>query len=129
MVKYRHLAWVIVFTLITFGIYGIYWLVMTTLELKELKSKSAPNPWWILWMIVFSIIGMAVTVFTAFGWIFYIISIIISVYFYWNYSKAVYEVSKKFHYILLFVFFIIFGLISIILTQIVLNERAGKKKK
>lgn len=43
MVKYRNPVLVIVFSIITLGIYGIYWLVSTTNELRRITS-SAPNP-------------------------------------------------------------------------------------
>jgi len=38
MVKYRNPVLVILFSIITLGIYGIYWLVSTTNELRRLAS-------------------------------------------------------------------------------------------
>ena len=130
MVKYRHLAWVIVFSIITLGIYSIYWFVVTALELKEMKAKNPPNPWWVLGMVGFSLLGMIITPFViTVGWIFYLIGLVIAIYFYWMYSKAIHEVSKgRVNNILVFVFFIIFSLISMIIVQLELNKHSKKRK-
>jgi hypothetical protein len=44
MIKKRNIALVVIFTIITFGIYGIYWMVKTK---RELVSKGAiiPTSW------------------------------------------------------------------------------------
>ena len=128
MVKYRHPALVILFTIITLGIYAIYWLVSTTNELHELKARSAPNPWLILWMLLLSIGGSVLTVFTALGWIPYIAGFVVMIYFYVRYSKAIVEASKgRASFALLIIFWIIFSPVSIILSQIELNKHAKKR--
>jgi hypothetical protein len=43
MVKYRNPVMVLIFSIITLGIYAIYWVVSTTNELRTLTS-TAPNP-------------------------------------------------------------------------------------
>ena len=40
MVKYRNLALVIVFSIITLVIYAVYWLVSTTSELRKMRSSA-----------------------------------------------------------------------------------------
>ena len=43
---------VLILTVITAGIYGIYWLAVTAIELREAGAKNAPSPWWILGFIL-----------------------------------------------------------------------------
>ena len=104
MVKYRNPVLVIVFSIITLGIYAIYWLVSTTNELRRIAS-SAPNPWLLLLLLV-----PAVNIFVGF-------------WYYWKYSKAIGEISD-FEPVLLFVLWIIISPVAMIIAQIQLNKKA-----
>jgi H+/Cl- antiporter ClcA len=104
MVKYRNLVLIIVFSIITLGIYAIYWLVSTTNELRRMTS-SAPNPWFLLLLLV-----PVVDIFVAF-------------WYYWKYSKAIREISD-FEPVLLFVLWIIISPVAMIIAQIQLNKKA-----
>ena len=104
MVKYRNPVLVIVFGIITLGIYSIYWLVSTTNELRRMSSK-APDPWMLLLLLV------------------PVVNIFVSIWYYWKYSEAVEEVSGV-SMVLLFIFWIILSPVSMVLTQIELNKKA-----
>ncbi len=104
MVKYRNLVLVIVFSIITLGIYAIYWLVSTTNELRRIAS-SAPNPWLLLLLLV------------------PVVNIFVGVWYYWKYSKAIGEISD-FEPVLLFVLWIIISPVAMIIAQIQLNKKA-----
>ncbi|MBW2979455.1 hypothetical protein DRZ77_01370 [Candidatus Woesearchaeota archaeon] len=129
MVKYRNPALVIVFTLITFGIYGLYWLVSTAKELHELKVKDAPNPMLVVWAFLISIFGSIANAFGVFvGVILVFIAVGLMISYYWKYSKAIEQLSKgKYSFVLLFIFFIAFAFVSIALSQVTLNSYAKKK--
>lgn len=51
MVKKRNIVMVYLFSLITFGIYGIYWLVATKNEMNSLGAKI-PTAWLIIIPVV-----------------------------------------------------------------------------
>ena len=104
MVKYRNPVFVIVFTIITLGIYGIYWLVSTTKELRRM-TPLAPDP--------LALFLLLIAILQIFVWIWYA----------WKYSAAVEEVSGV-QAILLFLFWIIFPPVSMIITQVELNKKA-----
>jgi len=104
MVKYRNVVLVIVFSIITLGIYAVYWLVSTTNELRRMTS-SAPNPWFLLLMLV------------------PIANIIVLFWYYWKYSKAIGEISD-FDPVLLFVLWVIIEPVAMIIAQIQLNKKA-----
>ena len=104
MVKYRNVVFVIVISIITGGIYAVYWLVSTTNELRRMTS-SAPNPWFLLLMLV------------------PIANIIVFFWYYWKYSKAIGEISD-FDPVLLFVLWVIISPVAMIIAQIQLNKKA-----
>ena len=95
---------VIIFSLITAGIYAIYWLVSTTNELKQ-NSGSAPNPWFLLLLLV------------------PFVNVVVAFWYYWKYSKAVNELTG-FNNALLFVLWIIFSPVAMVITQMQLNLKA-----
>jgi uncharacterized membrane protein len=103
MVKYRNPVLVILFSIITLGIYGIYWLVSTTNELRRLTSV-APDP--------LALFLLLIPVLNIFVWIWY----------FWKYSSAVEAVSGV-QAIVLFLFWVVFSPISIIITQVELNKK------
>jgi len=103
MVKYRNPVLVILFTIITLGIYGIYWLVSTTNELRRLTS-IAPDPLALFLLLI------------------PVLNIFVGIWYYWKYSKAVEEISGV-QAILLFLFWIVFSPVSMIITQVELNKK------
>ncbi len=103
-IKRRNAFLVFLFSFITAGIYFIYWLVSTTKELRR-NTKSAPNPWLIILFFV------------------PFVNIIVSIIYYWKYSKAINELTG-FSKWGLFVLWIFFWPVAIILSQIELNKRA-----
>ena len=104
MVKYRNLVLIIVFSIITLGIYAIYWLVSTTNELRRM-TNSAPNPWFLLLLLV------------------PVVDIFVFLWYYWKYSKAIGEISD-FESVLLFILWIIISPVAMIISQIQLNKKA-----
>jgi cell division protein FtsW (lipid II flippase) len=103
-IKKRNPILVLVFTIITLGIYGIYWVVSTTHELQKTTS-SAPKAWWIILSII-PIVGL-----------------VVMLVFYWKYSKAVNELTG-FSTGGLFALWILLSPVAMVLTQIHLNEKA-----
>ncbi|MBW2982117.1 DUF4234 domain-containing protein [Candidatus Woesearchaeota archaeon] len=103
-IKRRNPFLVFLFSFITAGVYYIYWLASTTNELRK-NSMSAPNPWLILLFFV------------------PFVNIIVSLIYYWKYSKAVNEITG-FSTGGLFVLWIFFWPIAMILSQIELNKNA-----
>lgn len=104
-VKYRNPILVIVFGLITLGIYSIYWFYSTSKELIEL-NKSDSNA--LLWLI-----GLFIP--------------FVNLYVFWKYSKAVEQASGgSMNAILIFVLSFIFNPIAQYLVQTELNKHATK---
>ncbi len=103
-IKRRNPFLVLIFCIITLGIYGIYWVVSTTKELRS-STSSAPNPWLLLTLIL-PPVGM-----------------IVMIYYYWKYSKAINELTG-FNSILLFVLWILLGPVAMVISQIELNKKA-----
>ncbi|MFB6246581.1 MAG: DUF4234 domain-containing protein [Candidatus Pacearchaeota archaeon] len=70
-IKHRGWGLVLLFTMITFGIYGLVWLIKTTRELRN-NTDSAPSPHW-LWSIIAMPVGAVmggggfITSFLGFG--------------------------------------------------------------
>jgi len=104
MVKYRNPVLVIVFSIITLGIYSIYWLVSTTNELRKVTS-SAPNPWFLLLVLV------------------PLVNIFVALWYYWQYSAAIGEISD-FEPVLLFILWLIISPVAMVIAQIQLNKKA-----
>ena len=103
MVKYRNPVLVILFSILTLGIYAIYWLVSTTNELRRLTSV-APDPL-ALFLLLISILNI-------FVWIWY----------FWKYSSAV-EAVSGFRAIVLFIFWLVFPPVAMIITQVGLDKK------
>jgi len=104
MVKHRNPVLVIVFTILTLGIYGLYWVVATTKELRGLTTK-APNPWAVvLFLVPF-------------------VNFVVAVWYYWKYSTAIEEISG-FQTALLFVLWIVFSPAAVVIAQMQLNKKA-----
>ncbi|MFO8016071.1 MAG: DUF4234 domain-containing protein [Candidatus Woesearchaeota archaeon] len=103
-IKKRNPALALIFCIITAGIYGIYWLVSTTKELRR-NTGSAPNPWLV---ILFLVPG---------------VNIIVGLIYAWKYSKAINELTG-FSKPLLFILWIIISPVAMVLAQIQLNKKA-----
>jgi len=104
-IQFRNPYLVLIFSLITFGIYTIFWLVYTTNELRGL-TKSAPETK-MLWLLLVPIVNY----------------IVIIMYF-WKYSKAINELTG-FNNILLFIMWLVFSPVGIVISQIELNKKAN----
>ncbi len=104
MVKYRNPVLIIIFSIITLGIYGIYWLISTTNELRRLTA-TAPNPWTLLWLLV------------------PLVNIFVELWYYWKYSEAIGEISD-FSPVLLFILWLIISPVAMIIAQTQLNKKA-----
>jgi hypothetical protein len=104
-IKRRNVFLVILFSIITFGIYTIYWIVSTTNELRR-STSSAPNPWLLLLMLV------------------PVANFIAMIIYYWKYSKAINELTG-FSAGLLFVLWLLINPVAMILAQIELNKKVG----
>ena len=103
-IKKRNPVLVLIFTIITFGIYGIYWTVSTTNELRE-NTSSAPTPWLLLLMLI------------------PVVNFFVMLYYYWKYSAAVHELTG-FSAAGLFVLWLLISPVAMILAQIELNKKA-----
>lgn len=108
MVKERSIAFVVILSLITFGIYLIYWLYSTTVELRDdLKVKDAPKTWWIIMFFI------------------PFVNIVFAILYYWKYSKAIEKISKgKRSAALMMVLFLFIGVVAVALAQMELNKKA-----
>ncbi len=103
-IKKRNPFLIVLFSLITLGIYSIFWLVFTTNELKN-NTKSAPNPLLLLAMLI------------------PIVGIFVSLFYMWKYCKAINELTG-FSNIILFLLWIFIAPVGMILSQMELNKRA-----
>ncbi|MFC1769188.1 DUF4234 domain-containing protein [Nanoarchaeota archaeon] len=104
MVKERNVAFVVILSLITFGIYMIYWLVSTSLELKDLK-QDVPTPWILVLLLV------------------PIVNIVVVIYYMWKYSKAAENATKgALNQPLAFVLLILLGFVGAGYVQSELNK-------
>ncbi len=101
MVKYRNIVLVYIYTIITFGIYGIYWMVSTK---EEINSKGAQIP--TAWLLIVPIANL---------------------YWIYKYCEGFAEKIKKDNNTLLwFVLYILLGIIMPAIVQSELNKLAKK---
>lgn len=107
-IKRRNPVAVLILSIITLGIYGIYWVVSTTNELRK-NTKSAPNPN-MLWLFLIPVVN-----------------IIIFFFYYWKYSQAIEELTG-FTGVGLFLLWIFFSPIAIIISQVQLNKISRRLK-
>jgi cytochrome bd-type quinol oxidase subunit 2 len=99
--KQRSVPLVIILSLVTFGIYGIIWYVMTRNELKE-KGIETVHPL----LVLVPFVG---------GLIF--------IYFLWQYSAGVEKVTNgKYSQVVAFLLLVLIGFIGIGLVQNAYNE-------
>lgn len=93
---------VLLYSIITLGVYFIYWLVITTNELKE-KTDTAPNPWLI---VLFAIPYVGIVVF---------------IYYFWKFSYALEKLSGYRAWIL-FIAWVIVTPAGLVLSQYEINK-------
>ena len=103
-IKRRNPFLIILFSVITLGIYSIFWLVYTTNELKK-NTQSAPNPLLLFLLLI------------------PFVNIIIMFIYYWKYSKAINELTE-FNALALFLLWVFVGPVGMIISQIELNKKA-----
>lgn len=103
-IKRRNPFLIFLFSVITLGIYSIFWIVYTTNELKK-NTKSAPNPLLLLLMLIPGV------------------NLIVMILYFWKYSKAINELTG-YSSITLFILWILISPIGMILSQIELNKKA-----
>lgn len=101
MVKNRNPILVIIFSIITLGIYGIYWLYSTKKEMNELGA-GIPT----LWLIIIPLVN---------------------IYWLYKYSMGTAKVAKKEDSmgLIYFILWLVFSPVAMILTQIELNKLAS----
>ena len=102
-IKRRNPAVVILLSIITLGIYGIYWVVSTTKELRR-NTNSAPNP---KLLLLFFIPGVNLIIFFVY---------------YWKYSQAINELTG-FSAGGLFVLWFFIAPVAMIVSQLQLNKK------
>jgi len=103
-IKKRNPFLVLLFTIITGGIYGLYWIISTTNELRRNTSK-APNPWLLLLMLV------------------PLVNFIIVIVYYIKYCKAINELTGFSTVGLVLLMFFV-SPVGIIIAQMQLNKKA-----
>ena len=99
MVKHRNIVLVYLFSIITFGIYAIYWMVSTK---KEINSLGAKIP--TAWLLIVPIANL-----------------------YWIYKYCEgfsQKVKKDNNTLLWFILYILVGIIMPAIVQLELNKRA-----
>lgn len=103
-VKERNPWVVLLLSLITLGIYGIYWIVATTNELRE-KSDEAPSPWLLLLFLI------------------PLVNFFVMIYYYWKYSSAINELTG-FSKAGLFILWLFVNPAAMVVSQYQLNKVA-----
>lgn len=104
-IKRRNPLLVVLYTLISFGIYGIVWYVKTSQELYK-NTTTAIKPIKLLFLLI-----------PIFG-------VVYSFFYLWRYCRAVNELTK-FNNVVLYLIFLFTGIGGIIATQIQLNKKAN----
>lgn len=102
-IKHRNPFLVLLFALITFGIYGIVWMVKTTNELSSVPGSANPKLLW-LWIIL-PIAGF------------------VSIYIIWKNTESITKLTGGNH-IMLFVLWLLVAPVGIILFQMEMNKKA-----
>jgi hypothetical protein len=100
--KYRNPLLVLGLSIITFGIYLIYWIIATSNNLRE-KTNIAPNPYFLLLLLI-----------PYFGIIAYL-------YYFWKYSESIEKLSGYKAWVL-FIFWVFVTPLGIIISQRELNK-------
>jgi hypothetical protein len=99
-VKHRSILAVVILTLVTFGLYGLYWEIVTAREMRK-QGANIPNA-------ILIIIPIA------------------NYYWLWRYSSGVEKITNgKWSAGLVFILFFLTGIGGIVLGQLAFNEDAG----
>ena len=104
--KHRSPGLVILFTFLTFGIYALYWLVVTSSEMRS-ATQEAPDPMLLLFMLV------------------PLVNIVVIFLYYAKYCKAV-KLLTGFSSVGLFLLFIFLSPVAMAVTQSKLNQIADR---
>jgi hypothetical protein len=105
---HRSPAAVFILTIITFGLYWIYWLATTTSELRK-YDKEAPHP------------GLIFLFFIPF------VNFIVAIIYYWKYAKSINKVTG-FDTVGMFLLMVLIPSIGMIIAQIEFNRGMKPKK-
>ncbi|HLD39964.1 MAG TPA: DUF4234 domain-containing protein [Candidatus Nanoarchaeia archaeon] len=100
-IKHRNIFLVYLFTIITFGIYGIYWLISTKNEINRLGAKIPTA-----WLIIIPIANL-----------------------YWAYKYCegfAHKVKKDDNTVLWFILYVLVGIVMPAIVQSELNKLANK---
>lgn len=137
-IKHRGWGLVLILIFVTFGIYGIVWMVKTAKELGK-NTDSAPSPAW-LWFLPGTVIGRFLTagglvlgllgmsaggVVTIVGYALLGISLLALLYFEIFYALAINELSG-FSKVGIIVLWILLPMVAIPVSQTQLNKFANK---
>jgi len=142
-IKHRSPVAIVIFSIITGGLFFIAWLALTTRELRK-NSKTAPSPYW-LFILLLPVISAVVSFITLGGmenisqitdnvWMgvmlvgLNLITAIIMLIYYWKYSAAINEISD-FSSVGLFLLFVFIAPVAQVISQMKLNAKAEKKPK
>ena len=135
-IKKRNPALVLIFWILSLGLFGIYWYFATTKELSKMKSAPSIKLIWLIILFLFSagLVGILlfltlnaqsvpntalIILIAALG----VASSIVYLIFLWKHSKSIGQLTG-FNNILLFVLWILFSPAAIIISQIELNKKA-----
>jgi hypothetical protein len=145
--KFREIWKIIIFSIITFGIYAVIWVFKTSRELKKLDKKAPSQK--LIWaslivgilgtilMIIAQFLGVIGFVTGSFGLagvmlvlsiLSFIASGILTIVLYWKYSTAHSNVTG-FSKIGLFLLFLLVWPVGMIVSQVHLNKVAKKLQK
>jgi len=142
-IKRRNAALVLIFTIISLGIYGIYWIISTSGELRR-NTKSGPSTGLFLIILGLMLIGGGILAYTSFsavsgeisgessglstlfivGLVFILGGEIMSLVYYWKYSSAINELTG-FSSIGMFLLWLFLSPVAIVLAQLELNKKAS----
>ncbi|MFW6233197.1 MAG: hypothetical protein ACOC3Z_00880 [Nanoarchaeota archaeon] len=135
LIKKRNPLLVVLFSIISLGIYLIYWLISTNIEIKK-KIYSSPSPYWILFILLFNISGFSVYALSSILKIsffysliialsLFLVSFILSIIYFYKYSEAINKLTG-FNKILLTLLWILFWPVAVFISQKQLNKKFQK---
>lgn len=92
-------------SLITGGLFALYWIIVTTIEMRK-SDPEAPNPK-MLWLLLVPVVN-----------------IVVDIMYMWKYCKSINKLTG-YSNIVLFVLLIVFFPVAIYLAQVQLNTKAA----
>lgn len=106
-IKERNPWLIITFSIITLGIYGIYWMVSTTNELIN-KTDNMLSPWWLL--------GNLIPIIGGFVMIYYL----------WKYSESINQLTG-YNTSILFLLWVFIPPVGMFISQKQLNKKTKEE--